>query len=254
LLYDTGPRFNETADAGNRIIAPTLRALGVARLDGVVVSHQDSDHSGGALSLLQTVPVDWFASSLPPENPIVRARTLRGKPAERCIAGKRWTWDDVDFAIIHPVEANYANPKLKPNDLSCVVRVSNAQGSVLLTGDIEARTEADLVRRDPASLPADVLVVPHHGSRTSSTPAFIAAVHPEIAAFTPGYRNRFGHPRPEIVERYASAGARGLRTDYDGALTFTFAPGSSREPRLEREHDRRYWRDAPQRGSAALDY
>jgi len=254
LLYDTGPRFNESADAGNRIIAPTLRALGVARLDGVVVSHQDSDHSGGALSLLQTVPVDWFASSLPPENSIVRARTLRGKPAERCIAGKRWTWDGVDFAIIHPVEANYANPKLKPNDLSCVVRVSNAQGSVLLTGDIEARTEADLVRRDPASLPADVLVVPHHGSRTSSTPAFIAAVHPEIAAFTPGYRNRFGHPRPEIVERYASAGARGLRTDYDGALTFTFAPGSSREPRLEREHDRRYWRDAPQRGSAALDY
>ena len=254
LLYDTGPRFNESADAGNRIIAPMLRALGVARLDGLVVSHQDSDHSGGALSLLQTVPVDWFASSLPPQNSIVRARTLGGKPAERCIAGKRWTWDGVDFAIIHPVEANYANPKLKPNDLSCVVRVSNAYGSALLTGDIEARTEADLVRRDPASLPADVLVVPHHGSRTSSTPAFIAAVHPEIAAFTPGYRNRFGHPRPEIVERYASAGARGLRTDYDGALTFTFAPGSSREPRLEREHDRRYWRETPQRGLAALDH
>jgi competence protein ComEC len=253
MLYDTGPRFNESADAGNRIIAPTLRALGVARLDGVVVSHQDSDHSGGALSILQTVPVDWFASSLPAENAIVRARTLRGKPAERCIAGKRWTWDGVDFAIIHPVEANYANPKLRPNDLSCVVRVSNAQGSALLTGDIEARTEADLVRRDPALLRADVLVVPHHGSRTSSTPAFVAAVHPEIAAFTPGYRNRFGHPRPEIVERYASAGARGLRTDYDGALTFTFAPGSGREPRLEREHDRRYWREAPRRGLPALD-
>ncbi len=253
LLYDTGPRFNESADAGNRIIAPTLRALGVARLDGMIVSHQDSDHSGGALSLLQTVPVDWFASSLPPENPIVRARALGGKTAERCVAGRRWTWDGVDFAIIHPVDANYANPKLKPNDLSCVVRVSNAHGSALLTGDIEARTEADLVRREPASLPSDVLVVPHHGSRTSSTPAFIAAVHPEIAAFTPGYLNRFGHPRPEIVERYAAAGARGLRTDYDGALTFTFAPGAGREVRLEREHARRYWRDGPQPEPVALE-
>jgi competence protein ComEC len=98
-----------------------------------------------------------------------------------------------------------------------------------------------------------VLVVPHHGSRTSSTAAFIAAVHPEIAAFTPGYLNRFGHPRPEIVERYAAAGARGLRTDYDGALTFTFAPGAGREVRLEREHARRYWRDGPQPEPVALE-
>ncbi len=247
LLYDTGPRYTQSADAGNRIIAPMLRALGVARLDGLVVSHQDSDHSGGTLSLLQTVPVDWFASSLADDNAIVRARTLRGETAARCVAGTRWSWDGVDFSVLHPVPANYANPKLKTNDLSCVVRVSNAAGSALLTGDIEARTEADLIRRDPTSLRADVLVVPHHGSRTSSTPGFIAAVQPEMAAFTPGYRNRFGHPRQEIVERYSAAGVRGFRTDYDGALTFTFAHGASREPRLEREHDRHYWREAPRR-------
>jgi competence protein ComEC len=251
LLYDTGPRFTEVADAGDRIIVPMLRATGITHLDGLIVSHQDSDHSGGALSLLQTVPVAWLASSLPADNAIVRARAERGEAALRCGAGQRWRWDGVDFALLHPVEANYANPKLKANDLSCVVRVSNASGSALLTGDIEARTEADLVRRDGGSLRADLLIVPHHGSRTSSTPAFIAAVTPAVAVFTPGYRNRFAHPRPEIVARYADAGVRTYRTDYEGALTFAFAPGTTLAPRVERDVDRRYWRDTPLRGEQA---
>lgn len=245
LLYDTGPRFSDSADAGNRIIAPVLRAGGISRLDGMIVSHQDNDHSGGALALLETVPVDWLASSLNADHPIVRARAERGQAARRCLAGEQWTWDGVDFAMLHPVEANYNNPKLKPNDISCVLRVSNAAGSTLLTGDIEARTESDLVRREPARLRSDVLIVPHHGSRTSSTPAFIASVRPEVAVFTPGYRNRFDHPRPEVVARYIAAGARNYRTDYDGALTFDFAGGASHVPRRERAHDARYWRDAP---------
>jgi competence protein ComEC len=248
LLYDTGPRYNEVADAGDRIIAPMLRATGVTHLDGLIVSHQDSDHSGGALSLLSTVPVTWLASSLPADSAIVRERLERGEQALRCGAGQRWRWDDVDFALLHPVEANYGNPKLKANDLSCVVRIGNAAGSVLLTGDIEARTEADLIRRDAAALRADLLVVPHHGSRTSSTTAFIAAVAPQVAVFTPGYRNRFGHPRPEIVARYVDSGTRTYRTDYDGALTFAFAPDTALTPRMERDVDRRYWRDPPLRG------
>ena len=251
LLYDTGPRFSETADAGNRIVAPMLRANGITRLDGLIVSHQDSDHSGGALSLLQTVPVQWVSSSLKTDHPIVRARAERGEAAWPCLSGQTWTWDGVEFEMLHPVDANYVNPKLKPNDLSCVLRVSNAAGSVLLTGDIEARTESDLIRREPTRLRSDLLVVPHHGSRTSSTPAFIASVRPEVAAFTPGYRNRFNHPRPEIVERYVAAGVRNYRTDYDGALTFTFAEGSSRVPRRERAHDARYWRDALVEGELA---
>jgi competence protein ComEC len=251
LLYDTGPRFSETADAGNRIVAPMLRANGIARLDGLIVSHQDSDHSGGALSLLQTVPVQWVSSSLKTDHPIVRARAERGEAAWRCLSGQTWTWDGVEFEMLHPVDANYVNPKLRPNDLSCVLRVSNPAGSVLLTGDIEARTESDLIRREPTRLHSDLLVVPHHGSRTSSTSAFIASVRPEVAAFTPGYRNRFNHPRPEIVERYVAAGVHNYRTDYDGALTFTFADGSSRVPRRERAHDARYWRDASVEGELA---
>lgn len=248
LLYDTGPRFNDVADAGNRIIAPMLRAIGVSQLDAMIVSHQDSDHSGGALSLMQTIPVGWVASSLPAPHPIVRAREERGEPTRRCLAGDRWSWDGVEFTMLHPVEANYANAKLKANDLSCVLRVANPAGSSLLTGDIEARTEADLVRRELSALRADLLVVPHHGSRTSSTPAFIDAVHPEIAAFTPGYRNRFRHPRPEIVDRYVAAGAKIYRTDYEGALTLDFGVGAAHEPRREREHDAHYWREVPRRG------
>ena len=103
------------------------------------------------------------------------------------------------------------------------------------------------MRREPELLAADVLLVPHHGSKTSSTEAFIAAVAPRIAVYTPGYRNRFGHPRPEVVARYERAGIRSYRTDFDGALTFTFAPGASLAPRVEREHDRRYWYDMPVR-------
>jgi competence protein ComEC len=245
LLYDTGPRFNESANAGNRIIAPVLRANAVARLDGMIVTHQDADHSGGAISLLETVPVGWFASSLPEDHAIVRAGREENRGIERCLAGRRWVWDGVEFELLHPVQANYFNPKLKANDLSCVLKVSARSGSALLTGDIEARTEADLIRREGANLRADVLVVPHHGSRTSSTPAFIAAVAPRVAVFTPGYRNRFGHPRPEIVERYASTGIETHRTDYEGALTFVFEPGLALRPRSERDAERKYWRDAP---------
>jgi competence protein ComEC len=248
LLYDTGPRFNDTADAGNRIIAPMLRSIGVTHLDTLMVSHQDTDHSGGVRSLLETVPVATLLSSLPVDHPIVRARAALGATADRCTAGESWRWDGVDFTMLHPVTANYSNPKLKPNDLSCVIRIANAAGSALLTGDIEARTEADLIRRSGDVLHVDLLVVPHHGSKTSSTPAFIAAVRPEMAVFTPGYRNRFRHPRPEIVDRYDVAGVKSYRTDYDGALTFTFGNGQTHEPRLERDYHARYWREAPLRG------
>jgi competence protein ComEC len=250
LLYDTGPRYTDEADAGGRIVAPFLRAAGVRQLAGMIVTHQDSDHSGGALTLLQTVPVAWLASSLPEGHDILERRATDGGAALRCEAGQRWTWDGVRFAVLQPTAALYAAPASKPNDLSCVVRIDSDYGSALLTGDLEARGELELVVGDPSALKADVLLVPHHGSRTSSTAAFIASVAPEIAVYTPGYRNRFGHPRPDVVARYDRAGVHSYRTDHDGALTFTFAPGSPRTPRAERAHDRRYWRDAPVRGEA----
>jgi len=247
LLYDTGPRYSDEVDAGGRLVAPFLRAKGIRSLAGMIVTHQDSDHSGGALTLLQTVPVTWFASSLPAEHAILLRRAADGGSVARCEAGQGWTWDDVRFTVLHPTAAHYATAGLKPNDLSCVVRIESHHGSVLLTGDLEARGEQELVQRDPAALRADVLLVPHHGSRTSSTPAFIAAVAPDIAVSTAGYRNRFGHPRPDVVARYELAGIRSYRTDLDGALTFTFGPDASHTPRAERDHERRYWYDVPVR-------
>lgn len=250
LVYDAGPRFNETADAGGRIVAPFLRAAGLRRVDGLIISHADLDHSGGALSLMQVTPIGWFASSLPAEHPIVaraqesaKAGTKLENEAMACLAGQRWTWDDVQFTVLHPTRAEYDDPRAKTNDRSCVVRVDSAYGSALLTGDLEAKSEALLLRTNAAALHADVLVVPHHGSRTSSTPAFIAAVAPTIAVFACGYRNRFGHPRPDIVGRYQSASVRMVRTDLGGAITLSFAPEVPLVPRLARDVRPRYWMD-----------
>ena len=170
-----------------------------------------------------------------------------------CIAGQRWTWDGVQFSVLHPTRAEYDDPRAKTNDRSCVVRVDSAYGSALLTGDLEAKSEALLLRAEPTALRADVLVVPHHGSRTSSTPAFIHAVAPAIAVFACGYRNRFGHPRPDIVARYEAASVRMKRTDMDGAVTFTFAPGVPLVPVSARDQRGRYWMDAPEDARAKVD-
>jgi competence protein ComEC len=161
----------------------------------------------------------------------------------RCVAGTRWRWDGVEFEFLHPTQAAYADAARKSNDLSCVLRITSNGGSALLTGDIEAASEAEILARQ-ASLAAVVLVVPHHGSRTSSTPAFIAAVAPRFAIIAAGYRNRFGHPRGEILARYVHAGVARTRTDLQGAITVTLARDRPIEPSAERERSRRYWYDA----------
>lgn len=251
LLYDAGPRFTDSVDAGGRIIAPFLRASGVARLDTLVVSHADTDHSGGALPVLGAVPVARLLSSLPADHPIVVAVTGRAAggatDAVRCNAGDRWEWDGVAFEILHPDRSAYSDAARKSNDYSCVLRVVSRAGSVLLTGDIEAASELELLARNAPGLRADVLVVPHHGSRTSSTPAFIGAVSPRAAVIAAGYRNRFGHPRDEILARYVRAGAAGPRTDLQGAITVVLTPGNPMATIAERERRRRYWYDIPRR-------
>jgi competence protein ComEC len=244
LLYDAGPRFGATADAGSRIVAPLLRAAGVRALDALVVSHQDGDHAGGALSLLQTVPVAALWSSLPFDSPIASRVAAQGS-VWRCAAGQAWEWDGVRFAVLHPPIEHFTLRDVRTNDLSCVVRVESPYGSALLTGDIEAASEARLARERGAELRADIVVAPHHGSRTSSTAAFVAAAAPRVAIFTVGYRNRFGHPRPEVVARYEGAGAALYRSDRHGAVTIEIGPGASGVPVAERERRRRYWYDPP---------
>ena len=240
LLYDTGPGWSDTTDAGGRIVAPYLRAAGIRRLDAMVVSHKDLDHSGGAMSVLQVVPVALLVSSLPEESPIIALHSQRGL-ALRCRHGQRWSWDGVDFEMLFPHDAHYAEASRKSNDLSCVLRVTASSGSVLLTGDIEAVSELDLVIANGNALAADVLIVPHHGSRTSSTSSFVAAVAPRFAVFTVGHRNRYGHPRADVVGRYVRAQAAVHRTDHSGALTFEFAAPGPGPPRSQRAEGARYW-------------
>jgi len=244
LLYDTGPRLSDTSDAGGRLVVPVLRAAGVGALDAMVVSHQDLDHSGGALSILAVVPARTLWSSLGIDHPIVARAAAQGT-SWRCAAGQAWVFDEVRFEVLHPPVAQYAEEGVKTNDRSCVLRIEAGGRVALLTGDIEARSEAVLLRTAGDRLRADVLVVPHHGSRTSSTPAFIAAVDPRIAVVTAGYRNRFNHPRPDIVERYVRRGTDVPRTDRDGAISLVLGAGAPPRAQGERDVRRRYWLDAP---------
>jgi competence protein ComEC len=231
LVYDAGPRYGPESDAGHRVLVPLLRALG-ERVDTVMLSHRDIDHTGGAVALLAMQPAASLVSSLEDGHPLHAVR-----PGSRCAAGMRWQWDGVDFAVLHPSTGDYATAA-KSNAMSCVLRVSNGRRTVLLAGDIEAAQEAALVAKG-APLAADVLLVPHHGSKTSSTEAFIEAVRPRFAIVQAGYRNRFGHPAPPVAQRYRDRGIALVDSPHCGAARW-----ASRDPAhvdCRREAAARYW-------------
>ena len=233
LVYDTGPAYSTQSDAGERVLLPLLRARGETRVDRLVLSHRDSDHVGGAASLLARLPVGLLLSSLEDGHPLLALPV----PQQRCDAGQSWHWDGVRFDLLHPPADDHARA-LKPNALSCVLRVQSAVGtSLLLSGDIEAAQEASLLERERARLPSTVLLVPHHGSRTSSSGAFLDAVAPRTAVVQAGYRSRYGHPAPDVLARYEARGITVLRSDDCGAWTWA-ADGSMR---CERERAARYW-------------
>jgi len=231
LLYDAGPSYGPDADSGSRVVVPALRGAGVPRLDLMVVTHEDTDHLGGALSVLESFEVDALASSLAPRHAL---NALVPAP-RRCAAGEAWQWDGVRFEFLHP---GAAQPFARRNDLSCVLRIATAGASILLTGDIERYAELEILARTK-NLAADVLLVPHHGSRTSSSPEFLAAVSPRWAIVPAGYANRFGHPGAQVLQRYRAVGAHVLRTDLDGAVTVVL--NSEVSISAERARRGRYW-------------
>jgi competence protein ComEC len=247
LLYDTGPAFGPSADSGGRVIVPYLRAAGIRNLDGLIVSHDDGDHTGGAFSVLQAVPVAWLGSSLPDMDPL----PLVAEDAFRCQAGQTWDWDGVHFAILHPERSSY-DTRVKNNDRGCVLRVTAPGGTVLIPADVESRVEDALIgaRHD---LSANLLIAGHHGSKTSSTEGFVQAVHPEAVVFAAGYRNRFGHPHPDVVDRYRSIGSALYRSDSDGAVLVTIAPDAGMSIERYRARHRRYWLAAPDDAGGIFD-
>ncbi len=204
LVFDTGPRFRSGLSMGHVALVPFLHSQGVRRIDRLVVSHDDNDHIGGVDALREAFPIDKILASRP--------ESLNG--AQPCRRGQYWIWQGVKFEMLHPQNPN----ALSGNDASCVLRISNKHGSVLIPGDIEAAAESALVSHYGPNLASDVLVVPHHGSRTSSTESFLRAVRPRAAVISVGYRNRYGHPHADVLSRYRQAQIEVYSTSDSGAL------------------------------------
>jgi competence protein ComEC len=228
LVYDTGPAFRTGRDTGELVVVPYLRARGIRSLDGLIVSHGDLDHEGGMRSVIRSIPTRSLLLG-----PSVEDVSFGAK---RCKAGQRWLWDDVVFEVLHPSAGRSA---ASDNDTSCVLRISGKSGSVLLTGDIEEDAESQLVAR---GLPrTDVVVVAHHGSRSSSIEAFVAATRPQLAITSAGYRNRWGFPKPAITARWRATGASVLSTIETGALEVAMRQQGGVVVREYRRERRSYW-------------
>ena len=236
LLYDAGPATAGGFDAGERVVVPALQAVGMAHVDRVLLSHIDRDHAGGLGAVRRAFPE--ASVQAPPGAP---------QDAAACHAGQYWQWDAVRFQLLHPAPGSAYDG----NASSCVLRIETPHGAVLLAGDIGHREEAALLRDSAGTLRADVVVVPHHGSAGSSSPAWIEAVSPRLALVSAGYGNRFRHPRPEVVARWQAAGAEVLNTADSGALRVWLGP-QGLQVREQRLFERRWWDAAEQARSAAI--
>ncbi len=231
MVYDAGPRFSSESDAGHRVMVPLLRAMGT-QLDMVVLSHRDTDHVGGAAAVLAQQPQAQLLSSLEPGHMLQALR-----PGRSCLAGQSWRWDGVDFLVLHPRPEDYA-AALRPNALSCTLRISNGRQTALLAGDIEQAQETLLVASG-APLRATLLLVPHHGSKTSSSAAFLDAVSPSLALVQSGYRNRFGHPADPVLARYADRQIPVFDSPHCGAATWRSV--DAQQVQCHRQTALRYW-------------
>lgn len=230
LVFDAGNRFGSRLDAGKSVVIPFLRYWSVDKLDKLVISHGDADHIGGAQAVVDAYPdVELTGRDI---------ESIRARNKHACHRGQRWKWDGVEFEFLHPDETSYA----RRNNHSCVLKVSNSSGSLLITSDIETEVEQELIRVFGEKLQADVLVVPHHGSKTSSSQLFINTVKPEIALLPVGYRNRYHHPKAAIIARYSKRGASIHHTGHVGAVKVLFkaqqAPAVVSEYRKSK---RKYW-------------
>lgn len=233
LLFDAGARYPSEFDLGEAAVLPTLRAYGIGTLDRLLISHGDNDHAGGAAAVARAFPDATRSSGEPQRLEITAAQ---------CRSGEEWDWDGVRFRVLEPDLQASAEP-LRANDRSCVLLVEGSGGRLLLPADISSRIEPDIAARVGEGVPL-VLVVAHHGSRSSSSAAFLAALRPAIAVVSAGWRNRFRHPAREVVARYSAAGLTLANTAQAGALHLSFPAHAA--PRLdarEREVQRRYWHE-----------
>jgi len=234
LVYDTGARFSDRLDSGKAVLLPFLTNKGIDRIDLLLISHGDGDHIGGAASLLRAYP----------QTPVLGQgiESLAAITAGYCHAGQQWTWDGVEFSLLHPDDADYT----MTNNRSCVLKITGKGGSALIAGDIEKKIEDRLLSRNRHRLSAEILVAPHHGSKSSSSSGFIDAVSPEIVIFAAGYRNRYKFPSAEVVGRYALAGSLMYMTGHSGAIRIDVHPQHGIDAvQGYRGSHRKYWQHVP---------
>jgi len=229
LVYDAGPAFRSGRDTGELVVIPYLYSQGARSIDVLMISHGDLDHSGGMHSILQSMPVARLLGG--PSVAVDPAGIL-----QRCRRGQSWTWDGVRFEVLHPSDAAYE----RDNDSSCVLSIVGAGGSALLTGDIQSEGETALAASGLRH--ADIVVAPHHGSRTSSSESLVATTAPSIVVFSAGYRNRWGFPKPEVIDRWCAHGATAVSTVDAGAIVIDVLRTGVAPPRLFRRDHPHYWR------------
>lgn len=225
LLYDTGPPFGPERTVAELAITPLLRQRGIERLDAVVISHRDNDHAGGWPEIQQQFAVER----------LLVGEDLGAEREEYCRAGMHWQWDAVDFEFLSPATEGMAG-----NNASCVLQVRAGDNTILLTGDIESPAESNLLATEQLQ-PVTLLLAPHHGSKSSSTAAFIERTQPRYVVFSSGYLNRFHHPHPGVEQRYRDAGAALFNTATDGALIFDFTAAAVPQITRQRLQLRHYW-------------
>ena len=230
LVFDTGPRFRSGFETGSQVLVPFLGQKHIDHVDTLVLSHSDIDHTGGASGLLDNRKVNRILAGEP-------WQITANVPTARCTAGQKWRWDGVSFSIVYPVES----PALQGNNASCVLKVENTAGSVLLTGDVEAAAERQLAGRNANALAADVVVAPHHGSASSSSPSFVSATAAAYVLYSAGYANRWGFPDERVVRRWAAAGAGSMNTGRAGAIQMHFGLHGLSPPTGFREENRRWF-------------
>ncbi|MBK5963198.1 DNA internalization-related competence protein ComEC/Rec2 [Thiocystis minor] len=236
LVYDTGPGFTSGFNTGSAVVAPFLLAQGIDRIDRLVVSHADRDHTGGLLGLAERIAFDHLQSGETTE--------LDLPGATSCQAGDGWTWSGVSFLFLHPEDGG-----ARGNNASCVLRIETGGRSILLTGDVEQGVERRLVERLGSKLRSDILVAGHHGSATSTSGEFLHAVAPGLVLFSAGYANHFGFPARMVRARVAGQGIGAFNTAIEGAVEIRLgAGGTIVGPRGWREQAGRLWTHRPGNG------
>ncbi len=230
LVFDTGARFSDNFDAGSAVVVPFLRQAGISHIDRLILSNADNDHAGGASKLVEKMAVYEILSGESDSVPLDHVQP--------CTNQEEWQWDGITFRFLYPT----VNSQNKGNNASCVLLVENAAGRILLAADIEKKVESWLLNNMPEQLAVDIIQVPHHGSKTSSTLDFVTAVSPDYALISAGYRNRYRFPRPEIVQRWQAVDAVLLNTAEQGAIRYRLHPVEGiLKPESYRLDAKRYW-------------